>query len=65
MLTKDVVIHATGSNFYLVEPKSQEAKDWIDENVDVEYWHGDQFVCNQRHIMDLVDEMTDYGFVVR
>lgn len=49
---------------YLVTPKSQQAKEWINENVGLESWQwlGDSFAADHHFIEDLELGMVDAGF---
>ena len=60
----DVNVESTGSNFFLVEPRSEYAQEWVEENVQVQTWYGDAFICEQRHAETLVCGMTEEGLRV-
>ena len=61
----DVAIEDHGS-VVMVRPTSDAAKEWVDENVQLEswQWHGGAFACDPRMVMDLVDGMADAGLEV-
>ena len=49
---------------YLVTPKSQQAKEWVKENVGLEPWQwmGDSFSVDHHYIEDLEQGMVEAGF---
>jgi hypothetical protein len=49
---------------YLVTPKSQQAREWVDENVYLEPWQwlGGSFAVDHHFIEDLEQGMVDAGF---
>ena len=52
---------------YLVTPKSQRAKEWVEENVGLEPWQwlGDSFSVDHHYIQDLEQGMLDAGFTIK
>ena len=55
-----------GGSIYIVEPLSEDAKDWVDENVGLEAWQwwGNGFTVEHRYIGDLVEGMLSDGLVL-
>ena len=49
---------------YLVTPKSQQAKEWVKENVELEPWQwmGDSFSVDHHYVEDLEQGMLEAGF---
>ena len=47
----------------MVHPISQEAKNWIDENVGDQQWFGHSLAVHPRYLGDLVAGMEDAGLV--
>jgi len=52
---------------YLVTPKSQQAKEWVEENVGLEPWQwlGDSFSVDHHYIEDLEQGMLEAGFTTK
>ena len=48
---------------YLVEPQTKEAKNWINDNVQIEPWQlmGNAFAVDHHYIEDLVQGMVNAG----
>lgn len=60
----DVVISDQGS-IVLFRPRSQEAKDWIEENVDPEaMWFGHALVVEHRFASYLIEGMAEAGLAL-
>lgn len=66
MPTPDVTVTNEGSVF-LVTPYTQDARDWISENVHTEGWQwmGQSLAIEHRFVSDLVDGMLDAGLDVQ
>ena len=60
----DIDARKPGSNFWLISPRTTEAEEWIDTNVQPPHWHGDAFICEDRHVEDLVEGMLSDGLSV-
>ena len=60
----DVDVGSTGSNFFLVAPVTERAREWVEENVAADTWFGERFVCEQRYVEDMVLGMMDQGMEV-
>jgi hypothetical protein len=61
----DVSVANHGSIF-MIQPITQAAKEWVDENVPLEdyQWLGSSFSCEHRYVEDLVAGMQGDGLVV-
>lgn len=61
----DVKVMNHGS-VVMVEPVSDEAKTWVNENVGLEGWQwmGNSFAVEPRYLGDLLDGMRAEGFTV-
>lgn len=55
-----------GGSIYMVEPVSETALTWVEENVGLESWQwmGDAFAVEHRYIENLVAGMQDAGLTV-
>lgn len=60
----DVLVHHEGS-IILLEPKSEAAQEWIDENLpeDIQYW-AQAVVVEWRYAEDIIVGMRDDGLEV-
>jgi len=49
---------------YMIEPKTEEVREWVDENVGVpDYmWMGPRFAVEARYVDDLIHGMAEAGF---
>ena len=63
--TIDIQITRSG-NIFLVQPVTQEAKDWIEKNVQTEdwQWFGTALCVDQHYIESLLRGMQDDGLVI-
>ncbi len=61
----DVRVNDQGS-VVMIEPVSDEAKTWVQENVGLEgwQWFGPAFACEPRMADPLIEGMRDAGLVV-
>lgn len=61
----DVVVANHGS-VIMITPRTQAAREWVDENVGIEDWQwiGGAFACEPRMLGDLVNGMRDAGLGV-
>ena len=61
----DVRVRNEG-NIWMVEPVSKEAKDWVNQNVNLEGWQwlGRSFAVDQHMIEDLMNGMEHEGLVI-
>ena len=60
----DIDARKPGSNFWLISPRTSEAEEWIESNVQPAHWHGDAFICEDRHFENLVEGMLSHGLSV-
>ena len=62
----DVIVGGGGS-IYTLTPLSDEAKAWIDENVESEgyQWLGSSLCVEHRYVADVVEGMQAAGLIVR
>lgn len=65
-MAQDVRLSGVGSSVVMVEPVSQEAKDWVQENVGLEGWQwmGPAFAVEPRMLDNLIAGMEDAGLSV-
>lgn len=61
----DFTISNQGS-IVMFYPRSQDAHDWVDDNVGLEDWQwlGGGFACEHRMAGDLIEGIRDAGFVI-
>ncbi len=61
----DVSVANHGS-ICMIQPLTQAAKDWVEENVPLESWQfmGTAFSCEPRYVDNLVEGMRGDGLVV-
>jgi hypothetical protein len=62
----DVLVTNEGT-IWMFTPLTDEAKEWVKENVPTESWQwmGNSFCCEHRYAPDLVEGMRGAGLVVR
>lgn len=61
----DAWVTHDGSSLYLVEPVSDAAREWLDENLgDEQTWWHDQLVVEHRFIVPLIEGMESEGLKV-
>ena len=61
----DVCVHDCGS-VVMIEPLTEVAQNWVEENVGLESWQwmGGRFACEPRCVDGLVEGMMEDGLVV-
>lgn len=64
-MSADVELNRQG-NIILVQCNSQEAKDWVNDNVNLEpfYWMGDSFPCDQHVVQNIINGMEADGLTI-
>jgi hypothetical protein len=64
-ITPDVLVRYEGILF-LFGPLTDRAKDWLEQNVEIEpwQWSGDTFVVEHRYTWGLGQGMKDAGLVI-
>jgi hypothetical protein len=61
----DVLVHYDGGTVALVQPLTERARTWIDENVSEEsQWLGNNLAVEHRYISGLLDGMYRDGLTV-
>lgn len=64
-IERDFRIQETGSNFVLLHPLTEQAGEWLAENVDPEaQWWGTGLVVEHRYLEALIDGIHAEGFVL-
>lgn len=62
----DVVVTGRGGTVVMFQPITDEAREWVDENVGLEPWQwmGPAFAVEHRFVGDLIEGMEADGLVV-
>ena len=60
----DFEVRYDGSSIFLLDPLTDTARQWLEENTQGELRVGSAWVVEHRYIQDLVDALFDAGYVV-
>lgn len=61
----DVLFQAFGSHFYIIWPRSDKAKKFMDDHVDTTYTWGAGTLCAHQFVGDILDAMLEARLVIK
>jgi hypothetical protein len=59
----DATVHHDGSSLFLVRPRNDATRIWLEEHTDGQ-WFGPSLVVEHRFVTDLVEGLREHGFTV-